>query len=150
MLTLPRPSFTEKMVSPPTRERGVGVEVKVKAVEEKVVKGSPLEEPLTTRDSEVGCRLQRFSSRWAFSPWAQNILAQGLGWEWIRPPPPRKSFFQKETPLLLDFVQTMLEEGAIEKCRNLSFQGRLFDLPRKDSDKRRQVLDLSPLNICIR
>ena len=113
-----------------------------------------LVEPLgaTTKieDLPVGGCLQLFHTSWMFSSWAHSLVHQGVGWEWSSPPPPLRAFHQVEVPLLKDYVEKMLRKGAIEEARHLRFQGRLFSVPKKDSEERRVILDLSRLNKFIR
>ena len=40
----------------------------------------------------------------------------------------------------------LLEAGAIQETTRIAFQGPLFSVPKKDSEKRRVILDLSALN----
>ena len=99
----------------------------------------------------VGARLQHFSHNWeAISSWAHSVVSNGLGWEWIRSPPPLRLFHQRETPELLEFVSNMTSKGVIERCKVLRFQGRLFSVEKRDSLERRVILDLSHLNLFIR
>ena len=67
-------------------------------------------------------------------------------WKWSQPPPPFRSFHQVSTPELESYVQDLLKAGAIETTSSLSFQGPLFSVPKKGTDKRRVILDLSILN----
>ncbi|XP_068224886.1 uncharacterized protein [Palaemon carinicauda] len=55
---------------------------------------------------------------------------------------------QPSTPDLLLFTQD-LRKNAIKETKYLKFQGRLFSVPKKDSDSRRVILDLSRLNLSI-
>ena len=73
-------------------------------------------------------------------------MKHGLKWTWESNPPPFKQFFQPETPLLREYVSSMLLAGAVEETKSLAFQGPLFTVSKKDSDKRRVILDLSTLN----
>ena len=99
---------------------------------------------------KVGGRLAQFHHKWNFNQWAQNIIRRGLGWAWLQSPPPLRRFPQKETPFLKEYVQELLSKGVIMKVRSMRFQGRLFCVPKKDSEKKRVILDLSPLNKFIR
>ena len=92
----------------------------------------------------VGGRLALFSQKWTFFPWAHSLVSRGLGWRWSAPPPRLRRFYQHPDPLLLDYFQTMIAKGAIEPCKHLAFQGRLFSVPRRDFLERRVILDLSP------
>ena len=96
-------------------------------------------------DSPVGGRLSLFQDRWKFSPWAHSVVSNGLGWKWLNTPPPLKRFFQTETPVLKEYISKMLVKRAIERCKRLRFQARLFDVPKPNGD-RRVILDLSYLN----
>ena len=94
----------------------------------------------------VGGRLASYADQWVFSPWAYDVTSRGLRWEWIGAPPSYRPFYQAATPLLESFVQTLLDSGAIEKTSFLAFQGPLFSVAKKGTDKRRVILDLSTLN----
>ena len=50
------------------------------------------------------------------------------------------------SPLVRQFVQDLSAAGVIQKDRHLRFAARLFSVPKRDSDKVRVILDLSPLN----
>ena len=99
---------------------------------------------------QVGGRLAHFKNSWMFSSWAHSIVSKGLGWSWVDRPPRLKSFFQEVTPFLKEYVQDLLARAVIKKAKSLKFQGRLFCVPKKDSDKKRVILDLSVLNQYIR
>ena len=94
----------------------------------------------------VGGRLALYADQWVFAPWAYDVTSRGLRWEWIGAPPSYRPFYQAATPLLESFVQTLLDSGAIEKTSFLAFQGPLFSVAKKGTDKRRVILDLSTLN----
>ena len=64
-------------------------------------------------------------------------------------PPPLCLFYQRETPELLEFVSNMTSKGVIKRCKALRFQGD-FLAEKRDSLKRRVILDLSHLNLFIR
>ena len=92
-------------------------------------------------DSPVGGRLSHFQDHWKFSPWAHSVVSKGLGWKWLKSPPPLKWFFQPEMPVLKEYISKMLVKRVIESCKRLRFQGRLFDVPKSNGD-RRVILDL--------
>ena len=92
----------------------------------------------------------RFAREWSRDPWAFKILKKGLTWGWCQQPPPYKQFFQEETPLLEGFLEDLVKAGAVERTTSLLFQGPLFSVPKKNSDKRRVILDLSTLNKSIK
>ena len=94
----------------------------------------------------VGGRLSSYAHKWARDSWPFRTVRDGLVWSWATPPPPFKSFHQDSTPELESYVKDLLEAGAIEKTSSLLFQGPLFSVPKKNSDKRRVILDLSTLN----
>ena len=87
-----------------------------------------------------------YKGAWTRDSWPFKTVSKGLTWSWELPPPAFKQFHQAQTPELLEFVQDLLLAGAIEKCTSLKFQGPLFSVPKKDSAKRRVILDLSTLN----
>ena len=94
------------------------------------------------RECPVEGRRRGFRHNWVFSPWAYNLVSKGLGWKWKTAPPPKKTFSQ----VLVDYVQELLDKKVIRKARNIKFQGRLFCIPKKDTDKKRVILDLSVPN----
>ena len=97
-------------------------------------------------DLPVGGRLALFKDHWRFDPWAHSIVSNGLGWKWRQKPPSFRRFFQPTTPHLEEYVQELLQKKVIRCTRSMKFQGRLFCVPKKDSNKLRTILDLSPLN----
>ena len=105
-----------------------------------------VEKGLLFEETRVGGRLASFSHRWSRDAWAFRVVKRGLTWEWCAPPPPFRPFHQAPTPQLEEFVQDMLKAGSIEETSSLLFQGPLFSVPKKDTDKRRVILDLSTLN----
>ncbi|MEL7521173.1 MAG: reverse transcriptase domain-containing protein, partial [Cyanobacteria bacterium J06553_1] len=107
-------------------------------------------EDVISEDLPVGGCLSSFHHNWTFSNWAHNLVFQGVGWRWSTHPPPLHTFHQREEPLLVSYVEKMLSKRAIEEARHLRFQGRLFSVPKKDSEERRVILDLSHLNKFIR
>ena len=101
-------------------------------------------------DSEkVGRRLSRFKHKWRRDRWAYSVVHKGLSWPWSPRPHKYRPFFQPSSDIIRQFLDTLLEAGAIEKSNFLAFQGRLFSVPKKDSKARRVILDLSDLNLCI-
>ena len=94
----------------------------------------------------VGGRLKAFRDRWTFDPWAYSLVSNGLGWKWRQRPPKFKPFFQPSTPYLEEYVKDLLHKRVVRYARSVRFQGRLFHVPKKDSDKLRTILDLSHLN----
>ena len=100
---------------------------------------------------QVGGRLTHFREAWKVSPWALGIVSHGLGWKWAQKSPfkRRRPFRQHRSRELEDYVTKMLSKDTIERCNFLAFQGRLFSVPKKDSEERRIILDLSALNKCI-
>ena len=93
--------------------------------------------------------MAHFREAWASSKWATNIITKGVTWRWISPPPVRNFFIQKRTPELVEYVNKLVSLNAVEKARRISFQGRLFSVPKKDSEERRIILDVSQLNTFI-
>ena len=109
-----------------------------------------LEEARTNEHLRVGGRLLQFKDRWSFSPWAQSIVSKGLGWSWKgKGPPPLRKFFQKPTQLLLTYVRDLLSKSVVKKIKSIKFQGRLFCVPKRDTLRKRVILDLSLLNKAI-
>ena len=95
----------------------------------------------------VGGRLQAFHRLWSRDgAWSLNIVRKGLTWEWCAPPPPFRPFLQASTTELESYTSDLLAAGAVEETSSLLFQGPLFSVPKKNSTKRRVILDLSTLN----
>ena len=122
----------------------VRVEGEVARREERATPLPPSEE------SPGGGNLTNFNNRWKFCPWASSVVSKELGWEWIDKPSPLQPFYQEDTPSLREYVEELLSKAVIKKVKCLMFQGRLFCVPNKDSDKERVLLDLSYLNKFIR
>ena len=93
-----------------------------------------------------GGRLTSFKDAWRDSKWAYKVVSQGLGWAWVQQPPRCKLFFQKTTPSLMQYQQELTNMKVIQPARSLKFQGRLFQVAKRDSTEKRTILDLSTLN----
>ena len=83
---------------------------------------------------------------WSRDAWSHKVVKEGLSWEWSEPPPPFRPFLQQTSQELEEFVADLLKAGAIEETSSILFQGPLFSVPKKNSTKRRVILDLSTLN----
>ena len=102
---------------------------------------------IPNEEFRVGGRLVHFKKRWTFSPWAHSIVSKGLGWSWKTGNPPRlQKFFQKPTRLLKSYVKDLLSRLVIKKINKIKFQGLLFCVPKRDTNRKRVILDLSVLN----
>ena len=118
----------------------------------KVVVSLPLPDLLIStvsnnhKEVPVGGRLALFKDHWDFCKWSCSIVSNGLGWKWIKKPPKLHRFYQQPTPFLEEYVKDLLARKVIKPVKSLSFQGRLFCVPKKNSPKMRVILDLSPLN----
>ncbi|MEL7196568.1 MAG: reverse transcriptase domain-containing protein, partial [Bacteroidota bacterium] len=119
---------------------------KAKAKAEERPPTNPIEK---NRDSLVGGRLAQFWENWKDSCWAASVLKHGLGWRWSSIPPKSKPFLQSPSPQLLEFVNKALKKGAVEVSKDIVRQNRLFDVPKKDTEERRVILDLKKLNLFI-
>ena len=110
----------------------------------------PLTCPAHLNDEElpVRGRLALFQDQWHFSPWAHSVISKGLGGKWRSSPPKLRRFFQRPTPSLREYVDDLLARRVVCPAKSLSFQGRLFCVPRKTPPKR-VILDLSVLNLHI-
>ena len=76
-----------------------------------------------------------------------SVTTNGLGWKWVTNKPPSfRQFRQRPTPILVDYVSDLLSRKVVKKVKSIRFQGRLFHVPKRDSDKLRVILDLSRLN----
>ena len=103
---------------------------------------------LNNEELPVGGRLALFKDRWHFSPWAVSVISNGLGWKWRSSPPKLRRFYQRPTPFLREYVDDLLARRVVCPAKSLSFQGRLFCVPRNTPPKR-VILDLSVLNLHI-
>ena len=108
--------------------------------------------PTRTEDLQVGGRLYYFRDKWTFCPWSHSVIKNGLGWAWVekKKPPKVHRFFQEPTSFLLDYVQELLLKKVIEPVDSIYFQARLFCVDKKNSSRKRVILDLSRLNKRIR
>ena len=102
--------------------------------------------PTPNEEIPVGGRLTHFRQNWLFSPWAHSIVSKGLGWAWVTTPPKLQPFYQKPTPFLKEYVRELLSKNVIKRTKSIKFQGRLFCVPKRNSDKKRVILDLSRIN----
>ena len=99
---------------------------------------------VTNEAIPVGGRLRRLRNRWKFDRWATSIVSSGLGWEWLVDQLPKfRCFKQKSTPILREFVKELLDKNAIHEVNVIWFQGSLFTVPKKGTNKLRMILDLS-------
>ena len=143
------PLMIHQEVAEEEEEAGAGAEAEIEAANINATTTIPEEgdnPQLANENLPVGGRLAHFKNRWTFSPWAHSIISKGLGWTWLGRPPPRKLFFQEATPFLKTYVKDLLAKAVIKKAKSIKFQGRLFCVPKKNSDKKRVILDLSNLN----
>ena len=77
------------------------------------------------------------------------MVARGLKWDWDPPGAPALRWTRPHRatpPSILARVQGLLEDGVIERAKGPVFLNRLFEVPKKDSDTPRLVLDVSSLN----
>ena len=101
-------------------------------------------------DIQVGGRLFKFRKNWVNSN-VTSIISQGLSWQWKNQPPPFKRLHQNSCQEIKDFILEMTSKKVVEKAKlPIKWQSRLFTVPKKDSDKRRIILDLSLLNLNIK
>ena len=105
-----------------------------------------------TEKLQVGGRLYYFRDRWTFCPWSHSVIKNGLGWAWVnnQKPPEVDRFYQRSTPFLQDYVRELLLKKVIEPVNSILFQARLFCVDKKNSSRKRVILDLSDLNTHIR
>ena len=112
--------------------------------------GSPFQEGVVTEDleeiCEVGGRLGRFATAWSHDRWAKNLVSRGLCWRWIRPPRIHHLSPQRTSEELWLYVKEMLEKGVVIPFEGKGVQNHLFSVPKRDSNKKRVILDLSRLN----
>ena len=126
------------------------------AVLEEEAKEEVLEVPATNlsllnlvqSNDAVGGRLFEFRQAWREDRWSYRIVSQGLHWTWhccppqLRPP----SLGQKNTPLIQEYVEEMLEKEAIEPSVGKAYVSRIFPVAKKGTTRKRMILDLSILN----
>ena len=77
------------------------------------------------------------------------MVSRGLKWAWSPDGPPslRRRRPHRRTPQsILDRVHDLLHDDVIELAGPHVFMNRLFEVPKRDSDKTRLVLDASSLN----
>ena len=79
----------------------------------------------------------------------KRLIRRGVSWSWKSKPPVFKCSHQSHSKVLDTYVKDLFKRGVISRTSNLKFQGRLFQVPKKNSDKRRTILDLSILNTFI-
>ena len=70
----------------------------------------------------------------------------GLRGSWERHPCQLPQVIMKDSPTIQNYVKDLSEANVISTARNVQFAARLFSVPKKNSDKVRIILDLSPLN----
>ena len=81
--------------------------------------------------------------------WARTVVARGLKWAWDASGPPPLRFsrpYRKTAPSILARVEGLLQDGVVERAKGRVHLNRLFEVPKKDSDISRLVLDVSSLN----
>ena len=54
--------------------------------------------------------------------------------------------FSGSYPFVKTHVKDLLSKAVIKKAKSINFQGRTLCVPKKNSDKKRVILDLSKLN----
>ena len=97
-------------------------------------------------DSFLGGRLFYFANRWREFEGLVRLMKRGITWKWKIQPPTFKLKFQKQTRSLDMYVRELLERQIIIETNYIRFQGKLFQVPKKDSSEYRTILDLSELN----
>ena len=93
-------------------------------------------------------RLLGWQDRWP-AGWCRDVVARGLVWRWNPPEAPALRLqrpHRATPPSILARVHGLLEDGVIERAKGPVFLNRLFEVPKKDSDTSRLVLDVSRLN----
>ena len=81
--------------------------------------------------------------------WARQVVTQGLRWKWLTGIAPRLGRFRHYVPAsenLQEKIQKLLEKDVIEETKDKIYLNRLFEVPKKDSEETRLVLDTSALN----
>ena len=97
-----------------------------------------LEEPSPNEHLRVGGRLVHFKDRRSFSPWAQSIVSKGLEWSWKDGKPfGVRQFFQRPTPLLLNYGRDLLSKSVVKKIRRIKLQDCLFCVSKQDTNRKK-------------
>ena len=52
----------------------------------------------------------------------------------------------KDSPTVQKFVEDLLDADVISSAKGVRFAAKLFSVPKKNTNKVRVILDLSPLN----
>ena len=94
----------------------------------------------------VGARLFRFRKQWRDLVPNHGMVTKGLGWKWVRFPPPHSYFPQRQNKWIGMFIEEMLQKRVIEETNKIRWQSKLFVVPKKEEGKKRIILDLSALN----
>ena len=94
----------------------------------------------------VGARLFRFRRQWKDLGTNHHVVSKGLGWGWLRAPPPHVPFGQKRDSRIVSFIREMLSKKVIEEVSSIRWQSKVFVVPKKEQGENRIILDLSRLN----
>jgi hypothetical protein len=110
-------------------------------------------------DFPVGRRLMKFYQNWEAvtdDPWILEVVRIGYRLEFVenpvlspRPPFTRIPLSERVSAVLTEEVNTLLEKGAVALLQppySPGFYSNVFTVSKKDSDKLRLVINLSPLN----
>ena len=93
-------------------------------------------------------RLLGWQAHWP-PGWPRSVTISGLKWKWgpEGAPPLRITRPHRRTsPSILLRIKDLLSQGVIERVHGHIFLNRLFEVPKKDSNNTRLVLDVSRLN----
>ena len=110
--------------------------------------GAVVMAPSPAIDGLRGGRLLGWQEAWP-QGWAREVVSEGLQWFWGEAGAPPLRFsrpHRKTSPSILARVDELLRDGVVEKTTGRYHLNRLFEVPKKDSDKSRLVLDVSALN----
>ena len=97
----------------------------------------------------MGGRLFSFRTAWEGAHF-ESVVRKGLSWSWEAAPPPLKTLHQDSPPDADKILFKLRRIRVIEKAKTVSFQSRVFIVPKKDSQEGRLILDLSILNTFIK
>ena len=80
--------------------------------------------------------------------WSHEVCKRGLRWPWIGRPPPLKihRILPKTSPSVDRQVEGLIAKDVVEEAKGKVYLNRLFEVPKKDTDEMRLVLDTSSLN----
>ena len=104
--------------------------------------------PQPTSDYRKPGRLLGWHTSWP-AGWSRRVVKEGLRWSWKGGKPPRlkEPINIRKTKESIDVkVQDLLNKDVIEPAPGKVFMNHLFEVPKRESEEMRLVLDASKLN----